>query len=84
MNGSQFKGIRERLKLSQEELATVLCLSGKQAVSNIETGFRNPSKLSAVLMLVFDSLSDAKFKELKALILKHSQSSDVTSSRSRK
>lgn len=73
MRGSEFKAIRERLGLSQEDLAMLLCLSGKQAVSNIETGFRNPSKLSAVLMRVFDSLSDAKFKELKSLLLKHSE-----------
>lgn len=72
MNGSKFKAIRERLGLSQDELAVLLCLSGKQAVSNIETGFRNPGKLSAVLMLVFESLSETKFKELKSLILKHS------------
>ncbi len=81
MKGSEFKAIRERLELSQEELASLLCLSGKQAVSNIETGFRNPSKLSAVLMLVFDRLSEAKFKELKSLIHKHSDGSAQTSSR---
>lgn len=72
MKGTEFKAIRERLELSQDELALLLCLSGKQAVSNIETGFRNPSKLSSVLMLVFDNLSETKFKELKSLILKHS------------
>ncbi len=70
MTGTQFKGIRERLGLSQEELAKLLCLSGKTAVSNIETGFRNPSRLSAVLMRVFSGLSDSKFKELTTLILR--------------
>lgn len=84
MIGSEFKAIRERLDLSQDELAVLLCLSGKQAVSNIETGFRNPSKLSAVLMLVFDSLSDAKFKELKSLILKHSDGVLKDSKRSKR
>lgn len=84
MNGLEFKAIRERLDLSQDELAVLLCLSGKQAVSNIETGFRNPSKLSAVLMLVFDGLSDAKFKELKSLILKHSDGVLKDSKRSKR
>lgn len=44
MKGAEFKAIREQLDLTQSELAEVLCLSGKTAVSNIETGFRNPSK----------------------------------------
>lgn len=69
MKGSEFKSIREGLGLSQDELAAVLCLSSKQAVSNIETGFRNPSKLSAVLMRVFADLSKSRFKELSGLML---------------
>ena len=73
MTGKEFKFLREQLQLSQEELAVLLCLSGKQAVSNIETGFRNPSRLSSVLLRVLTSLSTAKFKELQSLILKYSE-----------
>ena len=65
MTGSEFKAIREELGLSQELLAEVLCLSGKQAVSNIETEFRNPSKLLTVLMRVFIELPDKRSKELR-------------------
>lgn len=73
MTGKEFKFLREQLQLSQEELAVLLCLSGKQAVSNIETGFRNPSRLSSVLLRVLTSLSTAKFKELQSLLLKYSE-----------
>lgn len=73
MTGKEFKFLREQLQLSQEELAVLLCLSGKQAVSNIETGFRNPSRLSSVLLRVLTSLSAAKFKELQSLLLKYSE-----------
>jgi DNA-binding transcriptional regulator YiaG len=69
MKGTEFKDIREQLGLSQDELADVLCLSGKQAVSNIETEFRNPSKLTAVLMRVFATLSQRRSKELRELLL---------------
>jgi DNA-binding transcriptional regulator YiaG len=68
MRGSEFKEIRERLELSQEELAEVLGLSGKQSVSNIETGFRKPSKILAVLMRVFVVLPKQRSKELRDLL----------------
>lgn len=69
MTGIQFKAIREKLQLSQEELAQLLCLSGKQAISNIETGFRNPSKLTMVLMEAFVKLPEKRSKELQSLLL---------------
>jgi len=69
VTGIQFKAIREKLQLSQEELAQLLCLSGKQAISNIETGFRNPSKLTMVLMEAFVKLPEKRSKELQSLLL---------------
>ncbi len=68
MTGSEFKAIRESLGLSQEEAAKILGLSGKQAVSNIETEFRNPSKLSAALMRVFEELPEKRSKELQSML----------------
>lgn len=65
MKGLEFKAIREQLGLTQEELAEVLCLSGKTAVSNIETGFRNPSKLASVVLWHLDKLPKTKSKELQ-------------------
>jgi DNA-binding transcriptional regulator YiaG len=69
MNGNQFKSARERLELSQTELAGVLCLSGKQAVSNIETGLRNPGKLTATVLRVLIELPAKRSKELQELLV---------------
>lgn len=69
MNGKEFKKIREKLELTQEELADVLCLSGKVAISNIETGFRNPSLLTIVVMRLLSSFSQNRSKELQKIIL---------------
>ncbi|MGZ3803658.1 MAG: helix-turn-helix domain-containing protein [Pseudobdellovibrionaceae bacterium] len=71
MSPTQFKAIRERLGLSQEELAQVLCLSGKKVVSNIETGVRNPGRLVMVIMQILDELSAKKAKELMGLLQEH-------------
>ena len=69
MTGKRFKEIREQLGLSQEQLASILGLSGFKAVSNIETGFRNPSRLIAALMQVFLDLSEKRSKELRDMLL---------------
>lgn len=66
MKGTEFKIMRESLGLTQEELAEILCLSGKHAVSNIETGFRNPSMLSYVCLKIFSELPKAKSQVLQA------------------
>ena len=71
MKGSEFKKIREDLGLTQEALAEVLCLSGKKAVSNIETEFRKSSLLIRVLMRVLASLPQKKSKELQELLITH-------------
>jgi transcriptional regulator with XRE-family HTH domain len=69
MTGSEFKAIRESMGLSQDQLAEILCLSGKQAVSNIETEFRKPGALIAVLMRLFVELSEKRSKELRQLLI---------------
>lgn len=68
MKGTEFKKIREQLDLTQEELAEVLCLSSKTAISNIETGFRNPSLLTTVLMRLLSDLPLKRSKELQNLL----------------
>lgn len=41
--GKQIKKIREKKKLTMQELADRAGLAGKQSVYNIESGVRNPS-----------------------------------------
>lgn len=71
MSPSKFKAVREKLGLSQDELAQVIGLSGKKAVSNIETGVRNPSKLGAAIMEILHESSPRKAKELIDLLKAH-------------
>lgn len=66
MKGLEFKAMRESLGLTQGELAEVLCLSGKKAVSNIETGRRNPSMLSYVCLRLLCDLPKTKSQALQA------------------
>ena len=69
MTPADFKAIREQLGLSQSELALVLGLSGRQAVSNIETGIRNPGKLMGAVMEAFVMLPERRSKELRSLFV---------------
>jgi len=71
VSSAKFKKIRENLELTQEEIAQVLGLSGKKAVSNIETGVRNPSKLALAIMEILNELSPRKSKELIELLKIH-------------
>ena len=71
MSSLRFKAIRENLGLKQEELAQVLGLSGKTAVSNIETGVRNPSKLAMAVLEILDGMSSRKANELIELLRAH-------------
>ncbi len=68
MNGNEFKKIRERLELSQSELAELLCYSSKQAISNVEQGSKKPGRLVSTLMRVFVSLPEKRSLELRSLI----------------
>lgn len=56
MRQQELKRIREKLGLSREEFAETFGLSGYNAVSNIELGYRRPSKLTIILLRVLDSL----------------------------
>ena len=69
MRGIEFKTIRERLGLTQDELSEILCLSGKKVISNIEQEVRNPSLLAVVLMRLLAGLSKKKSNELQKLLI---------------
>ena len=62
MNPDDFKKIRNRLGLTQAELAMLLGVSGKSHVSHIETGVRQPGILVMALMAYLDSLSERRAK----------------------
>ena len=71
MNAIDFRRVRMELQMTQEEFAGLLGLSGKKAVSHIETGIRNPSKLTKTFLTVLDNLPKRKAEELVELMLKH-------------
>ncbi len=71
MSPQKFKAIREKLGMTQEELADVLGLSSHKPISHFETGFRTPSLLTQALMNALGSLSDRKAAELLELISTH-------------
>ena len=63
MNSSEIRKIREKLELSREDFAEILCLSGYGAYANIENDIRKPSKLTIRLLRYLDSLSKARALE---------------------
>lgn len=60
MKAEEVRRIREKLGMSREEFARLLCLSTYNSVMNIETGFRNTGKMTAKVLRYIDSLSKAK------------------------
>lgn len=71
MDVVEFKRIRVKLGLSQSDLAELLGMTTRNAVSNIEIGNRNPGKLTGTMLRVLDSLPKRKAEELVELMLKH-------------
>jgi DNA-binding transcriptional regulator YiaG len=59
MKPDEIKEIRERLEISREDMADVLCL-GYRSLMHIEWSTRNPSKLTIRLLRYIESLSKAK------------------------
>jgi transcriptional regulator with XRE-family HTH domain len=60
MNTDELKRIREKLGYEREEFAKALCLSSYRAYTNIENGFRKPSKLTLRLLRYLDGQSKKK------------------------
>jgi DNA-binding transcriptional regulator YiaG len=71
MKAEEVREIREKLDMTREEFAELLCLSSYNSVMNIETGFRNAGKLTAKLLRYIDSLSKAKAKAFIEEINRH-------------
>ncbi len=71
MNGKEIKEIREKLGMTREEFAHFLCLSGYQAMMNIETDFRKSSKFTMKFLRYLDDLSKIKAQTLIEEINKH-------------
>ena len=69
MKAAEFRRIRVKFEMNQDEFSDLLGLSGKKVVSSIETGARNPSKLTAIILGVLDSLPKRKAGELIELML---------------
>ena len=63
MNGIEIKRIREKLGMTREEFADLLCLSGYRTMMNIETDFRKPSKLAIRLLRYLDDQQKKKALE---------------------
>jgi len=71
MKAEDIKRIREKLELKRDDLAQLLCLSGYQAMMNIETGFRRPSKLAIRLLRYLESLPKSKAQVLIEELNRH-------------
>ncbi|HWU44147.1 MAG TPA: helix-turn-helix domain-containing protein [Bdellovibrio sp.] len=71
MSSAKFKATREKLGLTQEEVAQVLGFSGKTAISNIETGVRSPSKLAMAVLEVLAELPKKDSQRFVELLRKH-------------
>lgn len=76
MKGSEFKKLRNKLGLTQEELAQILGLASKHVVSNIENELRNPSKLVAVILKHLSTLSEKEAEVFKKRIMELSTEYD--------
>lgn len=61
---NEVRKIREQLKMTPEEFAYFLGLSGYGSVMNIENGIRRPNKFAIKVLLFLNSLPIAKAKKL--------------------
>lgn len=71
MSPDQIKKIREKIGLTQTELAEILGVSGKVPISHYETGFRSPSLLTLAFLSLLNSLPEKKANDLIELINEH-------------
>lgn len=76
MKGSEFKRLRNKLGLTQDELAQILGLSSKHVISNIEIETRKPGKLVAVILKYLSTLSEKEAENFKNKIMELSKEYD--------
>lgn len=67
----EFREIRERLGLTQKELAEILGLSGYIPISHYESGFRTPSTTIMALMRIFEEWPEKESTKLRAAMRDH-------------
>ena len=65
MSPNEFKGIRKKLEMTQEQIALFLGFANKQTVKNIEAGMYKPGSLVVKLLRYVDGLAD---KQRKAFV----------------
>ncbi len=71
MEAEEVRRIREKLEMTREEFADLLCLSGYRTMMNIETGFRKPAKFTIRVLRYIDSLSKPKAKDFIEELNRH-------------
>ena len=69
----EIKRIRNKLGLTQEEFAELFGLAGKNTVSNIETGFRNPNPTITLMLGLLDKLPRKRSIELLKQMIAHAR-----------
>ena len=60
MKGDEIKAIREKLEINRIDFAEFMGLANYGALTNIETGFRNPSKFTLKILRYLNSLPKKK------------------------
>lgn len=73
MKPEEIREIRETFGLDRNDFAEIFGLSSYTSVSNIELGYRNPSKLLIVVLKTLKSLPVSKANELIALMRKYAK-----------
>jgi len=68
---SDIRRIREKLGLDRTQFADLLGFTSRQALINIETGFRNPNRLATRLLRFLDGISKNRSKEFIEEFLKY-------------
>lgn len=71
--------LRERLGLTQKELAEILGLSGYIPVNHYESGFRTPNVVIQALMRIFDEWPEKKSRELRDTLLEQTRKIKMSS-----
>lgn len=66
MKPQEFRQIREKLGLTQKELAEIFGLSSYIPVNHYESGFRKPSAIIQALMRIFSEWPEKKSLELQS------------------
>lgn len=71
MVGKDVRRIREGLEMDRDEFAEFLCLSSYNALMNIETDYRRPSKFVIRFLRYLDSVSKKNAKVLIEELKRH-------------